>query len=445
MAYRLRGDQLRVFLIGFSGHDPWLYLRSSDLYSLITLNPRHLLSLLRDSAIPLVLPTMIAKRDISGILLKEQTILQNIVLTNMAHHLDFVIVEYECANMGNNYPTCAPTPSDTWYQGSEYKFIWNSKFPYFITEAPLDQNQLDLHLYYRENYAYRHITSWSNLPLLTGSLSVTVNNSWFPSPAQEGTNQTWTLYAWFLPSGKNATHELVDTYSMFPRPFNWTVVQFYDPNYTNENNGNGGDRSGSNSSSNDGGGGLPGWAIAVITIACVAFVAAIGALIAVWYMRRRQKQNQRQPMTMTEAAAIAAARHRDPSAPTVPGTMKSDGASIYSNTPIVAAAGTTSRDSATTDGSTSTRPRGSPPADTFRNLMFSEWKSRMPDSSSGTDEDELRRRRLGEALLQRELEEEGAAVKHTDRRPMTVAPPEALESKAVVLERQDGNHPSPPQ
>ena len=158
-------------------------------------------------------------------------------------------------------------------------------------------------------------------------------------------------------------------------------------------------------------------------------------------------------MTMTEAAAIAAARQNQnqphqPPPTTGGGTTKSDGGSIYSSTPIIGAAGSHSRDSAaSTEGSGSTRHRASPPADTFRNLMYSEWKSRMPPGEQEEEEEELRRRRLGEALLQRELEEEGAAVKHTDRRPLTVAPPEALESKAVVLERQDGNnnHPSPRQ
>ena len=36
-------------------------------------------------------------------------------------------IEYECSNMGNQYPVCEPTSNDVWYQGSEYKLIWNYK------------------------------------------------------------------------------------------------------------------------------------------------------------------------------------------------------------------------------------------------------------------------------------------------------------------------------
>ncbi|KAI7851525.1 hypothetical protein BDC45DRAFT_212591 [Circinella umbellata] len=226
------------------------------------------------------------------------------------------------------------------------------------------------------------------------------------------------------------------------------MIETYDPNYTKENPTGANNGNDSNSDSSDNGSGLPGWAIAVIVIACIAFVAAICAIGAVIYLRRRQKQS-RQPMTMTEAAAIAAARqnqnqpHQPPPA-AGGGTTKSDVGSIYSSTPIIGAAGSHSRGSAaSTEGSGSTRHRASPPADSFRNLMYSEWKSRVPPGEQEEEEEELRRRRLGEALLQRELEEEGAAVKHTDRRPMTVAPPEALESKAVVLERQDGKNSQP--
>ncbi|KAI9496772.1 hypothetical protein BDB00DRAFT_736758, partial [Zychaea mexicana] len=89
----------------------------------------------------------------------------------------------------------------------------------------VEDNQLDFYLYYQKNYAYQHIRAWNNLSLLTGSLSVTVNNSWFPTAAPEGQNQTWTMFGWFIPSGNNATQMLVETQSTYPRPFNWTVVR----------------------------------------------------------------------------------------------------------------------------------------------------------------------------------------------------------------------------
>ena len=66
---------------------------------------------------------------------------------------------------------------------------------------------------------------WHDLPLLTGSLTVNVNNSWFPQPADEGQNKTWTMYGWFLPAGRNATQMLLETETTYPRPFNWSVVR----------------------------------------------------------------------------------------------------------------------------------------------------------------------------------------------------------------------------
>ncbi|CDH48736.1 predicted protein [Lichtheimia corymbifera JMRC:FSU:9682] len=372
------------------------------------------------------------------------------------------ITESECANMGNAYPICAPQTSDTWYQGNEYKFIWNYNFPYFISGQSQADSWLDLHLYFRENYAYQEIFHWDNLPLLDGSLTVTVNESWFPIPTNSP-NQTWTLYGYYLPAGTNASQELVNTYSMFPRPFNFTAVQLGDgsSNGGSDNQGNSSHADSSSSSSDSDH--LPGWAIAVIVIACVALAAVIAAIFAaLWYFRRRRQNANAEAVNVSSTAAASSSPPPPPMSQanisssnnnndmgtntansSKPAIQGNDGESIYSSTPMMAAVAGTGmssvRDSSTTDGSNASRARTSPPADTFRNLLqhYPDWKAVLPGQEE--DHDEAQRRRLGEALLQRELEEEGAAVKQTDHRALaiqTVAPPhEPQESTAVVLER----------
>ncbi|KAI7880869.1 hypothetical protein K492DRAFT_146780 [Lichtheimia hyalospora FSU 10163] len=366
------------------------------------------------------------------------------------------ITESECANMGNAYPVCAPQTSDTWYQGNEYKFIWNYNFPYFISGQSQADSLLDLHLYYRKNYAFEEIYHWDNLPLLDGSLTVTVNESWFPIPTNSP-NETWTLYGYYLPAGTNASQELINTYSMFPRPFNFTAIQHGDGSSNSGTNSQGNSSHADSSNSNSDSDHLPGWAIAVIVIACVALAAVIGAIIAaIWYFRRRRRQNANAeavnvsssspssppPPVMTQAN-IGTNNNENIAHASKPAIQGNDGESIYSSTPMMAAAAGTGmssvRDSSTTDGSNASRARTSPPADTFRNLLqhYPDWKAVLPGQEE--DHDEAQRRRLGEALLQRELEEEGAAVKQTDHRALaiqTVAPPhEPQESTAVVLER----------
>lgn len=337
-------------------------------------------------------------------------------------------------------------------------------------------------MYYRENYAYQEIFHWDNLPLLDGSLTVTVNESWFPIPTNSP-NQTWTLYGYYLPAGTNASQELVNTYSMFPRPFNFTAIRKYilytymddhpliSSSYLELGDGssNGGSDSqgnsshaGSSSSSSDSDH-LPGWAIAVIVIACVALAAVIAAIFAaLWYFRRRRQNANAEAVNVSSTAAASSSPPPPPMSQanisssnnnndlgtntansSKPAIQGNDGESIYSSTPMMAAVAGTGmssvRDSSTTDGSNASRARTSPPADTFRNLLqhYPDWKAVLPGQEE--DHDEAQRRRLGEALLQRELEEEGAAVKHTDHRALaiqTVAPPhEPQESTAVVLER----------
>lgn len=85
------------------------------------------------------------------------------------------------------------------------------------------QSQLDLHLYYRENYAYQEIKKWTNITTTDESFTVTVDSSWFPTSSS--TNVTWTMFGYYLPAGMNDTQQLVDVYSMYPRPFNFSVIR----------------------------------------------------------------------------------------------------------------------------------------------------------------------------------------------------------------------------
>ncbi|KAI9323650.1 hypothetical protein BX666DRAFT_1888990 [Dichotomocladium elegans] len=367
----------------------------------------------------------------------------------------------ECASLPNYYYVCSPMPNETWYQDNDYQFIWKNMGPYYIASGPgsdLSTSYIDIHLYYRKNYAYHYIRNWTDIPLISGELDVTVTSDWFPTAS--GTNTTWSMYGYILPNGTNATAELLNTVSMYPRPFNFTAFQLGDGVTTN-NGGTGGTGQDATSPSGGGGDHLPGWAIAVIVIAVLALVAVTGLIIwGIWFFRRRkpsaqQKQQEQERQRLQQQPPTGAMRQLkgDISRSNSPGSGSQgtfrapvyDGASIHSSTPIATggAAPGSARDSATTEASYGSRPRTSPPADSFRNLLqhYPDWKSTtVITADPASDDTEIQRRRLGEAILQRELQEEGAAVKHTDHRPLpiqTVAPPSqpVHESTAVVLER----------
>ncbi|OAD69948.1 hypothetical protein PHYBLDRAFT_159727 [Phycomyces blakesleeanus NRRL 1555(-)] len=66
-------------------------------------------------------------------------------------------------------------------------------------------------------------------------------------------------------------------------------------------------------------------------------------------------------------------------------------------------------------------------ADTFRNALYRpEW------SADGDEDEELKRRKLGESLLQRQLAEDGTSVKHTERRPTKIRTVAEIESRAIL-------------
>ncbi|KAI9472150.1 MAG: hypothetical protein EXX96DRAFT_583054 [Benjaminiella poitrasii] len=126
-----------------------------------------------------------------------------------------------CSEQGNQYPTCFPTSSDILKNGSTYDFIWNFNYPFYV-----GYEQLSLYLYYYIKFEYVNVKNFTNLDRSQGSVQVTVDDSWFLTPLQPSSPDVdWTLMAFYLPSTANVTEELTNPYSMYPRPFNFTITR----------------------------------------------------------------------------------------------------------------------------------------------------------------------------------------------------------------------------
>lgn len=80
-------------------------------------------------------------------------------------------------------------------------------------------------MYYYIKYEYIPVKTFSNLNRSIGGFEVTVDDSWFLSKSEK--DQNLTIYGYFLPSTLNNTEELTNIYSMYPRPFNFTVTRKY--------------------------------------------------------------------------------------------------------------------------------------------------------------------------------------------------------------------------
>ncbi|KAF7731578.1 hypothetical protein EC973_009342 [Apophysomyces ossiformis] len=329
-----------------------------------------------------------------------------------------------CQDKGNGYAFCSPLWTDTCY-------------PFYSFS-----DRLNLFLYYKENYAYRAIKNWTDLVRKDGELPVTVDDSWFPTQLEPGSgNKTWTLYGYYLPAGLDPTAELVSPESQYPRPFNFSAVQFaYATDGSSASGGRGAartdDQQGSDQSTSHGAL-LPAWAIAVIVIGAVALLATAATLIilAVLRTRRRKRTNKLMPSATVRDMDRVDRNYDMINKPAPP----YDGGSIYSTTPMISADGNarftdpqrlsalenSSRPSIAGYASTSKLSDGTMLTDTFRAAIHrSDWSSH--------ETDEQRRRRLGEELLQQQLAEEGASVKHAERRPTRIQCVAGEESQAVM-------------
>ncbi|CAO3617341.1 unnamed protein product [Cunninghamella blakesleeana] len=116
--------------------------------------------------------------------------------------------EEECGSQGNNIMYCSPTADDIWVNGTTHPFIWNSQYPYYTSE------------------------SWKGLDPWSGSFTVQVNDSWFPSYSKNN----WTLYGFYLPSSYDVNKELNNPNSLFPSMFNFSIIRYNNNNNNNNNN-----------------------------------------------------------------------------------------------------------------------------------------------------------------------------------------------------------------
>ncbi|KAI8081350.1 uncharacterized protein BX664DRAFT_285305 [Halteromyces radiatus] len=357
---------------------------------------------------------------------------------------------YDCAQQGNQHPYCSPLTTDTWVNGSTYEFIWNYNFPYYVNSP-----SLNLYLYYIKNYQYTQIKQWSDIHTNDGSMSVLVDDTWFPTPDTDGKNKTWSLYLYYLPSTVNASSELQNTLSQYPRPYNFSVIQFPSTSLstTSSNNTNSplSPSSSSLSSSSNQQHGLPNWGIALIVIASVAVAAALGVLawaFLIYFPRRRQRRRSTNRLNGgTKGPASYGQHHPSPS------SSNEKAESIYSDTPIMHTGLRSSVSvGATTAPSSVSHPADSPSYPSIHHITSLNPNDALNDSyrqmihrpdwtTIDEDIDQEKRRQLGEELLQRQLAEDGSTTMIKQTQPnrlksMTSQIPKAR-TAVVVAESTD--------
>lgn len=391
-----------------------------------------------------------------------------------------------CAEQGNSYPFCSPMSNDVWTNGSTHSFIWNYNYPFYV-----GYEKVNLYLYYIIKFEYVSVKNYTDIDRSLGGVQVTVDDSWFLSPLPDGAPpENLTMAGFYLPNGFSPYSEISSPISMFPRPFNFTVTQFAKPaNGTNNSNstnsnGNGNNSNGSNNNNNNNSNAghysssLPGWAIAVIVLAVIAFICGVAALI--WTMllsRRNRRSNKLIPMIggSGRAGSNHSSNHPDSRGGVGGGAMiggsssshhdkkkyPHDNASINSQTKVnayrstdsVPMTTTSAAENASSIGTLTSRHAYASPlsptggyemssnnnnnklssndavflSDTFRNTLgrtaVNDWNTTAAPPPPGMaeeiipeeEDEEMKRRRLGEALLQRQLEEDGTSVKHAGR------------------------------
>ena len=203
---------------------------------------------------------------------------------------------------------------------------------------------------------------------------------------------------------------------------------------------------------------LPGWAIALITVFSIGG-AALAAFLLICCIRRRRHEPQQPPHNhdMYSGGGYDPCQH-DEQPPAIRG-MTDTGSSIYSTTPMMHATFSAPRLSSGNYSSRRSSNAVAPPTAILNNRSVVSHSTSsftdapvpsmcsssrladstfmwMVDSSQEHASEEQRRRQLGEALLAQQLsEEEGASVKHAEKRPITVNGIRSEESRAVLEER----------
>ncbi|EIE80963.1 hypothetical protein G6F46_001394 [Rhizopus delemar] len=308
----------------------------------------------------------------------------------MSGESDFSSLVESCSKENNGISACTPTTTDIWVNGTSHYFIWKYNNPFYV-----NAEYLNLYLYYIINYAYVNVKNYNNLTTLTGGIHITVDDSWFLSPSL--TSQNLTMYGFLLPSTANVTLELSDPDSQYPRPFNFTVTQLAsthlnsNPNSASTPNSTTDDTTNNtNNSHNTTHNALPGWAIAVIVIAVIGLICGAVALFWITVVSRKNKKNNKLiPVIITPKPGKDTEK------------VLVDSISVNSQAPILACR--SSESVAMRESSIASRPLTDATIEAFRSTPMYE------------EEEEMRRRRLGEALLQKQLEEDGTSVKHAGR------------------------------
>ncbi|KAI9243700.1 hypothetical protein BY458DRAFT_530358 [Sporodiniella umbellata] len=213
------------------------------------------------------------------------------------------IASRSCLNEANSVSICSPTPSSVWYNDTVYDITWKYNNPIFI---PYDN--LDLHLLLLDNGVYQSVKNWTGLAKTVGVLVPRVDDTWFPSLLPENSpNVSRTMYFFIVGAGVDIQEDLEkmpSSQSQFKPPVSFTLIQNAhnttttpSPSHTVGPTNNRSDPSTLAQSNSQGhNNSLPNWAIAVICIVSVLFLAAFAAL---WIAIKRYK-NKKQAELVTE-------------------------------------------------------------------------------------------------------------------------------------------------
>ncbi|CAO3660148.1 unnamed protein product [Rhizopus microsporus] len=215
------------------------------------------------------------------------------------------IASRSCGGENNTVAICSPTASSVWYNNTLYEITWKYNNPYFNA-----YNQVDLYLLYSPSSGqYESIKNWTGLDKSTGVFVPTVDDSWYPQPIKDNSpNVSWTMYFYLVGTGADIQEDLAKIpsgHNQFPPPQPFTLIQSAH-NTTHSTSAaptssttqsSPSTLSTSSNDSNQGSNRLPGWAIALICIVSILFIAASIALI--WAVRRYKNRKHLAAVTGT--------------------------------------------------------------------------------------------------------------------------------------------------
>ncbi|CEP09643.1 hypothetical protein [Parasitella parasitica] len=165
----------------------------------------------------------------------------------------------------------------------------------------LPYETLDLYLLHQPTTGnYSVIKSWPGQERTKGVLVQHIDDSWYPSQISDNSpNVSWAMYFYIVGADYDIQTDLAlipTQHNFFPVPQIFTLKQISrntiatTPSTTTSSSPTSADSS-SSDSTNSGNSSkkLPGWAIAVIVIASILFIAAVAALI--WAFKKYKKRN----------------------------------------------------------------------------------------------------------------------------------------------------------